>query len=185
MSKAVELPINVLVIVTIAVIVLLGIVVLYFIGFQPFSGSISLTSLKNEGCSNFSLNYDCGSRGGVTTATIVLPTNTYGYTTLLELCQKQLGASNDAECMAVCGCAVGGGGGGSCTCDWIPNAGTHLGDCNVGPAQGCWPICNCNPSGCGLARNIKCTFGANQYSEGTVGSLINGICKTDAGFSPP
>jgi len=186
MSKAVELPINVLVIVAIAVIVLLGIVVLYFIGFQPFSESISITSLKNVGCSNFSLNYDCGSRGGVTTDDIILPANSYGVTNLLDLCTQKFGAADDAECRVVCGCAVGGGGGGgSCTCDWIPSSGTHLGDCNVGPAQGCWPICNCNPSGCGLTSGVKCTFGANQYPEGTVGNLVNGICKTDAGFCPP
>jgi hypothetical protein len=102
--KGIELPVNVLVIVAIAVIVLLGLVVLYFIGFNPFSGSISLTSLKNAGCSNFSLNFDCGSRGGMTTAGIVLPDNSYGYTNLLALCQGQLGAANEAACRQVCGC---------------------------------------------------------------------------------
>jgi len=102
--KGIELPINVLVIVAIAVIVLLGLVVLYFIGFNPFSGSISLTSLKNAGCSNFSLNFDCGRRGAMTTALITLPANTYGYTNLLALCIGQLGAADDAACRQVCGC---------------------------------------------------------------------------------
>ena len=113
--KGVELPINVLVIVAIAIIVLLGIVVLYFIGFNPFSGSISLTSLKNAGCSNFSLNFNCGSRGtgGIGSpkdpADICLPTNTYltsGCATnnLQQLCTNFLGASTPAQCRQVCGC---------------------------------------------------------------------------------
>jgi hypothetical protein len=102
--KGVELPINVLVIVAIAVIVLLGIVVLYFIGFNPFSGSISITSLKNSACSNFSLNFDCGRRGGMTTDKIILPTNSYGYGNLLALCQGQMGAADEAACRQVCGC---------------------------------------------------------------------------------
>jgi hypothetical protein len=182
MSKAVELPVNVLVIVAIAVIVLLGLVVLYFIGFDPFSGSISITSLRNQGCGNFTLNYDCGSRGA-TTSDIILPANSYGVTNLLDLCTQKFGVSGDSECRAFCGCGgvIGGSspgpGPGPCTCDWIPNPGTHIGDCVIG-IPGCWPICNCNPSGCGLRNNIRCTFGPNQYPEGTVGSLVNSICIT-------
>ena len=49
--KGVSLPINVLVIVVIAIIVLLGIVALYFGGFSPFSSSISVEGVKNELCS--------------------------------------------------------------------------------------------------------------------------------------
>jgi len=104
--KGVELPINVLVVVAIAIIVLLGVVVLYFIGFNPFSGSVSLTSLKNAGCSNYSLNYNCGSRGGITTKTLSLPSNSYGVFTLQTLCEKYLGVTVDdtAGCARVCGC---------------------------------------------------------------------------------
>lgn len=110
--KGVELPINVLVIVAIAVIVLLGLVVLYFIGFNPFSGSISLTSLKNAGCSNFTLNYDCGRRTVTSTTGIFLPANNYNLNpnTLFELCRLYLGTdpSDDtkaeAQCREICGC---------------------------------------------------------------------------------
>jgi hypothetical protein len=113
--KGVELPINVLVIVTIAVIVLLGLVVLYFIGFNPFSGSVSLTSLKNAGCSNFSLNFNCGSRGtgGVGSPKdpqdICLPVNTYltGDCTannLQKLCTNYFGAATATQCRQTCGC---------------------------------------------------------------------------------
>ncbi|MFQ6021012.1 MAG: hypothetical protein ACE5J4_03320 [Candidatus Aenigmatarchaeota archaeon] len=48
--KGVELPINVLVIVAIAIIVLLGLVALYFIGFPPFTEIIGLQSIKNVAC---------------------------------------------------------------------------------------------------------------------------------------
>ena len=48
--KGVELPINILVVVAIAVIVLLGLVALYFIGFNPFSVSTGIESIKNDGC---------------------------------------------------------------------------------------------------------------------------------------
>jgi hypothetical protein len=104
--KGIELPINVLVIVAIAVIVLLGLVVLYFIGFNPFSGSVSLTSLKSQGCSNFTLNYDCGRRGA-NTNDISLPGNSYGVYTLQELCEDYLNVSSGdtAGCAALCGCS--------------------------------------------------------------------------------
>jgi len=104
--KGLELPINVLVIVAIAIIVLLGVVVLYFIGFNPFSGSVSLTSLKSQGCSNFTLNYDCGRRGA-TTSNINLPGNSYGVTTLQDLCEDYLNVTpaNTAQCAALCGCS--------------------------------------------------------------------------------
>jgi hypothetical protein len=113
--KGIELPINVLVIVAIAVIVLLGIVVLYFIGFNPFSGSVSVTSLKNLGCSNFSLNFNCGSRGtgGINSpkdpVDICLPDNTYlpagcAANNLQQFCIKYLGATTPAQCREACGC---------------------------------------------------------------------------------
>ena len=48
--KGIELPINILVIVAIAVIVLLGMVALYFAGWTPFSSSLSYQSVKNTAC---------------------------------------------------------------------------------------------------------------------------------------
>ena len=48
--KGVELPINILVVVAIAVIVLLGLVALYFVGFNPFSVTTALEATKNTGC---------------------------------------------------------------------------------------------------------------------------------------
>ena len=51
--KGVELPINILVVVAIAVIVLLGLVALYFIGFNPFSVTTALEAAKNNACRDF------------------------------------------------------------------------------------------------------------------------------------
>ena len=51
--KGVELPINILVIVAVAVVVLLGIVALYFVGWSPFPATVGLESAKNEGCRQF------------------------------------------------------------------------------------------------------------------------------------
>lgn len=111
--KGIELPINALVIVAIAVIVLLGIVALYFIGWNPFSGGVSLMSLKNTGCSNFSINFDCGSRGA-TPSDIILPPNSFNLTSrsnaanksLQALCENYFNISlNDgAACRALCNC---------------------------------------------------------------------------------
>ena len=59
--KGVELPINILVVVAIAVIVLLGLVALYFIGFNPFSVTTALDATKNTGCRLYMLqNPVCG-----------------------------------------------------------------------------------------------------------------------------
>jgi hypothetical protein len=48
--KGVELPINILVIVAIAVIVLLGLIALYFVGWGPFAGAAGLEGVKNAAC---------------------------------------------------------------------------------------------------------------------------------------
>ncbi len=48
--KGVELPINILVIVAVAVVVLLGLVALYFVGWSPFPKTVGLESVKNDAC---------------------------------------------------------------------------------------------------------------------------------------
>ena len=55
--KGVELPINILVVVAIAVIVLLGLVALYFIGFNPFSVTTAMEAVKNSGCRQYTAQY--------------------------------------------------------------------------------------------------------------------------------
>ena len=48
--KGVTLPVNILVIIVIAIIVLLGILALYFGGWSPFSSAIGVESVKNDAC---------------------------------------------------------------------------------------------------------------------------------------
>jgi hypothetical protein len=57
--KGVELPINILVIVAIAVIVLLGLVALYFTGFGPFSGVAGQEAIKNQACATLNPRAGC------------------------------------------------------------------------------------------------------------------------------
>jgi hypothetical protein len=114
--KGIELPINILVIVAIAVIVLLGLVALYFVGFSPFGSSTSLTALKNKACSDFLLNYNCGKNGKMNTTDVTLDSNTLGLpaNTLYCLCVQKLGitaadcttknAAAEAACRVTCGC---------------------------------------------------------------------------------
>ncbi len=79
--KGVELPINILVIVAIAVIVLLGLVALYFTGFGPFSATAGQEAIKNQACttlnpragcqsdpSTIAVNYDVNGDGSITLA---------------------------------------------------------------------------------------------------------------------
>ncbi len=116
--KGVELPINVLVVVAIAVIVLLGLVALYTSGFIGSSAGISLTAAKNNACSQL-LQRNCG-----TTNTTTIPVNfdadrsggiNYtsnpaqwgsGYKTdnLFTLCRDWTGAPTDRECKIQCSC---------------------------------------------------------------------------------
>ncbi|MFH1229372.1 MAG: hypothetical protein V1678_03030 [Candidatus Aenigmatarchaeota archaeon] len=112
--KGIELPINILVVVAIAVIVLLGLVALYFVGFNPFSNSTSLTALKNKACSDFLLNYNCGKINGKTTSDVTLDSNNFGFSpnTLYGLCTSNKGlgisatvpADAEKDCAAACGC---------------------------------------------------------------------------------
>ncbi|MCD6477152.1 MAG: hypothetical protein J7K26_03280 [Candidatus Aenigmarchaeota archaeon] len=48
--KGIELPINLLVIISIAVIVLLGLIAMYTLGIGPFTASVGLESVKNAAC---------------------------------------------------------------------------------------------------------------------------------------
>jgi hypothetical protein len=108
--KGVELPINILVIVAIAVIVLLALVALYFIGFSPFSTSISIEGVKNAACS------ELVRRGCIdTTNTIQTPgfdsdnDGTSGETAangdnLDKLCENFYNRINETDCKRLCGC---------------------------------------------------------------------------------
>ena len=55
--KGIELPINVLVIIVIAVIVLLGLIAVYFAGWTPYASSAGVDAIKNDACRKMA--YDC------------------------------------------------------------------------------------------------------------------------------
>jgi hypothetical protein len=60
MSKGIELPINVLVIVAVAVIVLLGIVGLYLAGFGGPAAGVTVESVKTTACQQLIRSGNCG-----------------------------------------------------------------------------------------------------------------------------
>ena len=107
MKKGVELPVNVLVIVAIAVIVLLGLVALFMGGFGGFAGSVESTQAWSNACGNVLANcagdhYD----DPITSIRI----GTADVTTFGKLCEG-LGRNRTADtdttingCNKACGC---------------------------------------------------------------------------------
>ena len=119
--KGVELPINILVIVAIAVIVLLGLIALYFVGWGPFAGVAGLEGVKNEACRELVQGQNCG----VETLTITIsnfdadgdgsndPTQVFTWTApdnstdgdnLAALCYYRYARTSDAACKTLCNC---------------------------------------------------------------------------------
>jgi len=126
--KGIELPINVLIIVVVAVIVLLGIIAVYFTGWFPFAQTAGVDAVKNAGCRM--VIYDCdkdlstivfdGSMAGLPTFDVT-GEGTYDYNdNLAELCRIYYEA-DETKCAEICGCpSTSGGGGGTpfiCTSD--------------------------------------------------------------------
>jgi hypothetical protein len=50
MSKAEALPVNILVVVAVAIVATLGLMGVYGVGYNPFSSALGLESVKNAGC---------------------------------------------------------------------------------------------------------------------------------------
>lgn len=112
--KGIELPVNALIIVILAVLVLLGILALYAGVWSPSSGGIILESAKNNGChmlasmgcnaadtNIITVNYDASGNGNIG------PEDT-----LLELCIKKYFKLTEEDCKNLCGCNMNGGGSG-------------------------------------------------------------------------
>jgi hypothetical protein len=118
--KGLSLPINVLVIVVVAVIVLLGVVAIYFGGFNPFSSAIGVESAKNDVCGNFVRfrctgktnetlvpNFDANKDGVINPASTTFPTTcpgNAGSDNLAYLCVCYYGRTTEASCRQLCGC---------------------------------------------------------------------------------
>lgn len=118
--KGLSLPINVLVIVVIAIIVLLGVVAIYFGGFSPFSSAISVEGAKNGACSelvrkncavnpgaiviqNFNANNDTSINPGAEPSLTTLTCNA-GSDNLARLCACFYQRTNNVDCKRLCGC---------------------------------------------------------------------------------
>ncbi len=115
--KGVELPINILVVVAVAVIVLLGVVALYFSGFVTPAGVMSSEAAKEAGCTRVMRNPN----GCITVdpSTILLDGTVTGLPafdanddasitnadTLLALCDNYFGVAAAGDCRKLCGCS--------------------------------------------------------------------------------
>jgi len=173
MSKATELPINVLVIIVLAVIILLSMIAMYLTGFGPFSKTVSLEGVRGDACrrlvqetrcavatkeisiDNFDANRDDSINGGNTWDWIgATQANRCGTTAdptkssdnLASLCFCDYSLTTENACRSLCGCggsSGGGGGGGPC----VPNcAGKVCG------SDGCSGTC---PPGCPIGQNCN------------------------------
>ena len=105
--KGVELPINILVIVAIAVIVLLGLVALYFVGFGPFSSVAGQDAIRNQGCTEFNRQENCVV--DPSTIAVNFDVKSDGVTTndnLMDFCEEYYGCNDeDALCVRrLCAC---------------------------------------------------------------------------------
>ena len=120
--KGIELPINILVVVAVAVIVLLGVIALYFGGFLGPAGTMTQESAKESACT-YVMNKVGGCMTANTSAIIfgaaggppaydadgdgtIESTDTAGADTLQALCDTYFGAAgSQATCRRVCGCS--------------------------------------------------------------------------------
>jgi hypothetical protein len=128
--KGLSLPINVLVIVVVAIIVLLGVVAIYFGGWSPFSSAISVEGVKNalceeevrEGCDDNTAmqtitTFDANKNGQVGTAEATtnfnwasLPACTAATAAtahgdnLASICYCYYGRNSETLCRRLCGC---------------------------------------------------------------------------------
>jgi len=163
--KGAELPINIIVLIVIALIVLIGILALYLGIWQPGTSAIGLEGAKNNACqvlinsgcddlTTVSINNFDADRDGVMNEagsyinTGILPdvdacsatANPNSGDNLYMLCKCWYGA-DEARCKQICMCTGSGGGGGgggggpSVSCSSIPCPGGP-GDCPPGCA-GC------------------------------------------------
>jgi hypothetical protein len=123
--KGIELPVNALIIVILAVLVLLGILALYGGVWSPSSGGINLESAKNNGChmlastncqsgpetiaiSNFDANKNGQSNdpGTVSAWGTACPNAAWTSDNLAALCACFYYKTSSEDCKKLCGCQV-------------------------------------------------------------------------------
>ena len=99
--KGIELPINILVIVAVAIIVLLGVIALFYSSWFSGTGTISLEAAKGTAC-NAAVREGCT----VDTDTLVVDPPYQGVSTLQDLCEGfySVTAADQTTCKnRVCG----------------------------------------------------------------------------------
>jgi hypothetical protein len=106
MSKAIVLPINILVIVAIATVVTLGLASIYGVGYNPFSSAMTLESVKNIACRQLVFG---GCKKNTTEITVNYDANRDtkidSNDTLFILCNNFFGRKDEKSCKQLCGCA--------------------------------------------------------------------------------
>jgi len=117
--KGIELPINILVIIAMAVMVLLGLVAIYMGGFGPGAGEMQKNAAKNQACQELISKGYCGD--AVKTSNVPVSgfdankDGTMGNDNLKDLCENFYGCKYDendkksfVDCChkKVCGCPV-------------------------------------------------------------------------------
>lgn len=163
MPKAIVLPINILVIVAIATVTTIGMVGIYGTGFNPFSTSINLESVKNVACrklvfggckagtNEISVSYDANKNKVNDTGSNWNWATGTGDDNLAALCYNFFGRRDEKSCKQLCGCGGGmtsgggGGGGPSCSCGAWANGACGAGGCAANQRQ---QTRTCTPGGC-------------------------------------
>jgi hypothetical protein len=174
--KGVALPIEVLVIIVIAVIVLLGMVAVYFAGWTPFAETSGIDAIKNNACRK--LAYDCSK-----SPTDITVEGVSGITNLQELCDTYFGtAGSDEACKRICGCGgdvtISGGGSSPpspppCSCGWVSVSGISCPatNCYLNSVRGIYATCKCNDPGCG-----RCLDSQGIERQGDTGYRFCIVC---------
>jgi hypothetical protein len=119
--KGIELPINVLIIVAVAIIVLIAVIAMFYTPVNAGGNSVSLDVAKSQACRSLVIGYNCKDLGGTTPAsTTTLQTiKVDGFDvkdkitgadvadTLMNLCEKNynIGSTDAPSCRKMCGCA--------------------------------------------------------------------------------
>ncbi|RLJ03791.1 MAG: hypothetical protein DRP08_02995 [Candidatus Aenigmatarchaeota archaeon] len=107
-KKGISLPINMLVILAVAVIVLLAVVAFFFSNVVKSGESVSLSTAWSNACTRVITTYGCS----VDSVNSALDAGTFlvrygnGTSPFDEICQIKLGTTDIATCISECGCKV-------------------------------------------------------------------------------
>ena len=103
--KAIEMPINIIVVILIIALVALSIISFFVLGWRPSADSIELNAVKNAAC----LKWNCA-RSGTQASDIKVGMdvtndgNIDDSDTLAKLCEKHYGDGGNTPCLKTCDC---------------------------------------------------------------------------------